>query len=296
MFARKKMDHQRVEVVPSPACRRLLWYMTNAWHSSRFVTRPPDRHPHVMAVLLTVQSGAGWLELAGGRWRCEGGANCYLYNLREARGIRSDRGRPLKTRGVVFGGASLQQWLRDLDAARQPVFKITDPGALRKSLGTIARLATRQSSGWEIAVHRAIGGILETLMQSRHPDHTQDGEIPPSIASVVAAVEADPERVWTVQEMAASAGMSSSAFRARFRASMQMSVREYLLAHKADTARSLLRDPSLGIKQVADRLRFSSEAHFSRFFSRETGTCPSAFRKLMTGGRNGASSRQLSRA
>jgi AraC-like DNA-binding protein len=296
MPSRKPICHKRVEVAPSLASRRLLWFMTNAWHSSRFDTKLPARHPYLKAAILMVEAGAGWINLAGQRRRLERGANCYLYNLRDSRGIRSDRGRPLKTRGIIFGGASLQQWLTDLDVARQPVFEVADSGALRKSMVTIARLAARQASGWEIAVHREIGGILEMLMLSRDPRHEADGVVSPLIASVVEVVEAAPERFWTAQEMAAAAGMSSSAFRARFRAAMQMSIREYLLALKAETARNLLLNPSLRIKQVADRLQFSSEAHFSRFFSRETGTCPSAFRKLMNGGRDGVSSRQLSRA
>jgi len=245
---------------------------------------------------MVVDSGSGWLELAGGRWRLECGAHCYLYNLRDERGMRSDRGKPLLTRGMVFCGASLQHWLSDLGAARRPVFDVADPAALRESLGAIARRAARQCSGWEIAVHRDIGGILESLLQFHLPHRDADRPLPPRIASLVEAVEADPERLWTAQEMAAAAGMSASAFRARFRAAMQVSVRAYLLTLKVDTARNLLLNPSLRIKQVADRLQFSSEAHFSRFFSRETGTCPSAFRKLMNGGRDGVSSRQLSRA
>jgi YesN/AraC family two-component response regulator len=44
-------------------------------------------------------------------------------------------------------------------------------------------------------------------------------------------------------------------------------------------AKNLLRDPSLSIAQVADRLYFSDQFFFSKFFKRFTGITPSDFRK-----------------
>jgi AraC family transcriptional activator of pobA len=44
-------------------------------------------------------------------------------------------------------------------------------------------------------------------------------------------------------------------------------------------AKSLLRDPSLTIAQVADRLYFSDQFFFSKFFKRYTGITPTEYRK-----------------
>jgi AraC-like DNA-binding protein len=44
-------------------------------------------------------------------------------------------------------------------------------------------------------------------------------------------------------------------------------------------AKSLLRDPSLTIAQVADMLYFSDQFFFSKFFKRYTGITPSDYRK-----------------
>jgi AraC-like DNA-binding protein len=44
-------------------------------------------------------------------------------------------------------------------------------------------------------------------------------------------------------------------------------------------AKNLLRDPSLSIAQVADRLYFSDQFFFSKFFKRYTGVTPSDYRK-----------------
>ena len=44
-------------------------------------------------------------------------------------------------------------------------------------------------------------------------------------------------------------------------------------------AKNLLRDPSLTIAQVADRLYFTDQFIFSKFFKRYTGITPSDYRK-----------------
>lgn len=46
------------------------------------------------------------------------------------------------------------------------------------------------------------------------------------------------------------------------------------------TAKILLRDNRLSIKQVADRLNFANQSHFGTYFRRHTGISPQQFRKL----------------
>jgi AraC-like DNA-binding protein len=48
---------------------------------------------------------------------------------------------------------------------------------------------------------------------------------------------------------------------------------------RLDLARRWLGDQRLAIKEVAQRLNFSTEFHFSRFFRRGTGLNPTRFRK-----------------
>lgn len=54
---------------------------------------------------------------------------------------------------------------------------------------------------------------------------------------------------------------------------------KYIDDHVIVEAKNLLRDPSLTIAQVADRLDFSDQFFFSKFFKRYTGVTPSDYRR-----------------
>ncbi len=57
-------------------------------------------------------------------------------------------------------------------------------------------------------------------------------------------------------------------------------LKRYISKTLASNAEKLLRDPSLKIGQVAQRLQFTDEYYFSRFFKKMTGTTPSEFRRF----------------
>ena len=54
---------------------------------------------------------------------------------------------------------------------------------------------------------------------------------------------------------------------------------EYLLQKKLEMAQSLLHYSQLSVKEIADRLAFSDQYHFSTFYKKRTGESPTSFRK-----------------
>jgi AraC-like DNA-binding protein len=110
------------------------------------------------------------------------------------------------------------------------------------------------------------------------PAHWLAGVADPQIGRALAAVHAELDRDWTVQDLARVATMSRSAFAARFREVVGRSPAGYLAAVRMDAALDLLRRTELTVGDVAARLGYGSEAGFSRAFRRHTGAPPGQWR------------------
>ena len=103
------------------------------------------------------------------------------------------------------------------------------------------------------------------------------------LAVALRALHARPEYSWTVEQLAAEAALSRSAFFARFSRTVGMSPMEYLLAWRMALAKRLLRDNELGMDQVAERVGYSSASTFSTAFARHAGVPPARYRMRLNG-------------
>lgn len=101
----------------------------------------------------------------------------------------------------------------------------------------------------------------------------------PNICSALALIHRHPGRPWTVEALAAEAGMSRSAFCAQFRRLVGESPHQYLTRWRMHNAASLVRDGRLSLAQVAERVGYQAEAAFSRAFKRHVGAAPGAYRR-----------------
>lgn len=59
--------------------------------------------------------------------------------------------------------------------------------------------------------------------------------------------------------------------------------KKYISARKLEKAKELLRDSSLSIRQISEKLGFTSEYYFSQFFRREEGYPPGRYRRSVLG-------------
>jgi AraC-like DNA-binding protein len=101
----------------------------------------------------------------------------------------------------------------------------------------------------------------------------------PRIGAALARIHGRPEHPWSVAELAAEVGMSRSPFAARFAALAGDPPLAYLARWRAQVAARLLRETSLALGAVADRVGYESEAAFSRAFRRAMGVAPGAYRR-----------------
>jgi len=99
------------------------------------------------------------------------------------------------------------------------------------------------------------------------------------IGRAIALIHRDPERPWTVAELAGAVAMSRSAFAARFTELVGEPVMRYVTRWRMYLAMEALQAPGATVAQVADRLGYQSEAAFSRAFKRVTALSPGAVRR-----------------
>jgi len=86
---------------------------------------------------------------------------------------------------------------------------------------------------------------------------------------------------WTVETLAAAAGMSRSAFALRFKDKVGQSPLEYLTRWRMFRAAQLLRHGERALVEIAGSVGYESEAAFNKAFKRTTGSAPGAYRRSM---------------
>jgi AraC-like DNA-binding protein len=106
----------------------------------------------------------------------------------------------------------------------------------------------------------------------------------PQIGRVLAAMHADPERNWSLEDLADVMGASRSSFAAKFAATVGQTPARYLAEMRMQLARQWIIQDNVSISNVAQRFHYESEASFSRAFKRVLGVPPSGCRASAKGG------------
>jgi AraC-like DNA-binding protein len=101
----------------------------------------------------------------------------------------------------------------------------------------------------------------------------------PKIGRALAAIHRRPGQDWSIEALAGVACASRSVFTERFAQLVGVTPARYLARVRMRIASDLLHSDGLGVRDVAERLGYESEASFSRAFKRHIGVSPSAFRR-----------------
>ena len=104
----------------------------------------------------------------------------------------------------------------------------------------------------------------------------------PVLGRALSAFHADPAAPWSLESLAQSAGLSRSAFAARFADLMREAPMGYVTAWRMDLAARLVREGALPLSRIAERVGYRSEAAFNRAFRRAHGITPGAIARRGT--------------
>lgn len=152
-------------------------------------------------------------------------------------------------------------------------------------LSTLVRLfgeeAGLQRVGRDLVLERLVEILLIESLRSAQgvdaPPGLLRGLGDPRIAEALRQMHGDPERAWTVADLAQQAGMSRSSFFDRFTRNVGLRPMEYLLSWRMAVAKDLLRGGGVALDDVARRVGYGSASTFSTAFSRHVGQPPGRF-------------------
>jgi AraC-like DNA-binding protein len=101
----------------------------------------------------------------------------------------------------------------------------------------------------------------------------------PQMGTALRAIHDSVHTPWTVESLAEAAGMSRSAFAARFKELLEQTPLEYVTEWRMQKAMQLLQQRDKKLIDVARSVGYESDAAFSKAFKRVVGASPGAYLK-----------------
>ncbi|WP_332879899.1 AraC family transcriptional regulator [Kineosporia rhizophila] len=114
--------------------------------------------------------------------------------------------------------------------------------------------------------------------QTEHPLGWLGALCDDGVGAALRALHGDVSHRWSLQELAAVAGMSRSTFASAFRKQLGTTPLEYLIQWRMNLARDALRRNTHSISELAVATGYESESAFSTAFRRVVGSSPKQYR------------------
>lgn len=276
-----KNGSKRLAVNPAPIVRRLLWH---PYSLDTICLNQAEQHesfekPGVH--LFWVESGKGTMETQGHQYVLQPGNRVWFVDMMQPRRYYPAPGQQMVKRGIRFGGPGMERWHEQFGGAQRAEFVLNDLGPIDTAWREIWQIVKRKATGWEWQVHLILNHVLGHLLAARNLLSPGYVELPVPVVRVLNALAANPLNDWKVRDLAAIAGVSYSGLRSLFYKSQHRSLHDFIQRSRFDQARLLLSDSRMSVKQIAERLHFSSEFYFSHFFKKIGGMSPSEFRSQL---------------
>ena len=159
-----------------------------------------------------------------------------------------------------------------------PLFKVEGLGP---SLTLLFAETDRVRCGHRLLADRLFEVVLIQLLRWLL-DHPEESEMPagllngladPRLARALVAVHDAPGRSWSLARMADAAGMSRSAFAARFKSVVGTTAADYVVSWRLSLAQSHLRS-GRSIKGISADLGYANASALSRVFAQKVGQSP----------------------
>ncbi|WP_158070106.1 AraC family transcriptional regulator [Motiliproteus sp. MSK22-1] len=172
-----------------------------------------------------------------------------------------------------------------------PVVRILQDDPARHALNPVIQLLLQESRqnrcGQETVLNRLaevlLVHVLRFLMEHQKIEKgVLAGLSDLRLARAITAMHRQPEQRWSVESLAAEAGMSRTAFNQHFRDTVGCPPGEYLSQWRMRLACRMLETNKLSISQIVDQLGYLSETAFFRAFRRQIGVSPGKYRMQAT--------------
>lgn len=267
---------------------RLVWLLKRFELKAHIFQTGPLRHPgnfqtqDNLGYIHVLKSGKLLLETTGKPAQLLEEPSIFFYmNSTQHRLTPKDDNVNLVCASFEFGANlknPLAQALPEMLILRQQ-----DMPTLTKSLNLLFKEAEENHCGRQAILDRQIEIVIILLLRDLMDENRLNigllaGLSDMKLAKAINAMHAEPEKHWSLEELAAKAGMSRARFANKFRTTVGMTPGHYLTEWRLGIAQSLL-SRGKTVQLVADTIGYSSASALSRVFTTHLGISPSAWRK-----------------
>ena len=158
--------------------------------------------------------------------------------------------------------------------------------ALHATLQLLASEMAEPAPGSEVMVNRLADILFIQCVRAHIASSSESCKtgwlraiFDPKIGAALKAMHERVENPWTVESLAATAGMSRSAFALRFKELLGETPLEYLTNWRMYKATGLMQEDDKKLFEVAKSVGYDSDAAFSKAFKRVLGVAPREYRR-----------------
>lgn len=167
--------------------------------------------------------------------------------------------------------------VRDTDGSMSPV--------IESLVELIAGEVDGQKPGSQIVVSRLTEALIIHVLRE-YIRNLPDGDVgwlgalrDPEISAALGVIHGQPAYGWSAQELAATVGLSRSAFFNRFKRLVGETPAQYHTRWRIHLAARMLREGGESVTATARRVGYATDAAFSNAFVRVMGVRPGAYRR-----------------
>jgi AraC-like DNA-binding protein len=166
--------------------------------------------------------------------------------------------------------------------------------ALHNTMQALASEMAEQTPGSEVVATRLAEVLFIQILRTHIASGPERNKgwlraiFDPQVGTALSAVHDGVSAPWTVESLAAAAGMSRSAFAARFKGLLGQTPLEYVTEWRMQKAMQLLQERDKKLIDVARSVGYESDAAFSKAFKRVVGANPGEYIKRGFEGRGNA--------
>jgi AraC-like DNA-binding protein len=157
--------------------------------------------------------------------------------------------------------------------------------ALHNTLQALASEMAEQAPGSEIVANRLAEVLFIQVLRAHIASRPERSEgwlravFDPQMGTALSAIHERVNVPWTVESLAEAAGMSRSAFAARFKELLGQTPLAYVTEWRMQKAMQLLQQRDIKLIDVARSVGYESDAAFSKAFKRVVGANPGEYLK-----------------
>jgi AraC-like DNA-binding protein len=235
------------------------------------------------ALLIYCVKGGGWCELAGHLHTVRAG-DLLVLPPDAPYTCGSHVANPWTLHWACAIGANLPEYLNELGVfAQAPLVWMGEDLQLARLFNEVLQTLEHGSSFLNLLqASHALAHLLAVSIRHRHERTRDASDVVEKVAQGIIYMSEHLDQPLRVSALAALANLSQAHFSVLFKQQTGCSPRDYLHLLRIHRACQLLRGSTLNVKEIAARLGYQDQFHFSRQFKAFQGLSPTEYRERRT--------------